>query len=179
MKNRLSTASISVVLLALLLSASQMVAQEKFLQLEKVSSLKVRRYYPGDGLTFQLNNGQWYTRVIEDVSYDSKLIVFADNLVHADSIVAIRSFNNQKWSRPIGNQLYNFAIAWATFALIAAVADNESPVNDVNILISASSAGLGFTIKKLFRLRTFHFRKNKYGAARKWRLRILDLRVQR
>lgn len=153
---------------------------QKFLQLERINSPKTRKYFAGDEITFQLNNRQWYTRVIEDVSYEQKLIIFANGHISVDSIVALRSFERRKWSRPLGNQFYNFAIAWTGFGLIADAVSND-PADDYtldNTIVAASSVATGFLLKKLFRRRTFHFTNNKEGEAKRWRLRVLDLEVK-
>ena len=156
------------------------VQAQKFLQLEKLHSPKTRKYFPGYEITFQLNNGQWYTRVIEDVSYEQNLILFANGHVHVDSIIAFKSFNNQRWSRPIGNQLINFAVAWTAFSLVAdAVSDDPGDsYGREDAIIAGTSAALGFSIKKLFTKRVFDLSKNKSGEAKRWRLRVLDLDIK-
>lgn len=153
-------------------------SQERFLQIEKTTSFKVRKIYPGSELTFQLNNGLWYTRVLEDVSYESNRLVFADNSISIDSIVALRSFRNARWSRPIGNQLVNFGIAWTGFNLIAAIATDEENYSRFDAGVALGSATIGFSIKWLFRYRTFKIKRNNEGEPTKWRLRILDLKVR-
>lgn len=164
----------------LLLFFGEMASGQKFLQLEKIHSPKTRKYFPGDEITFQLAGGQWYTRVIEDVSYEQKLVIFANGHVSVDSIVAFRSFNNRRWSRPVGNQLFNFAIAWTVFSIIDQAVSDE-PFQDIpasTYVIPASSVATGLAIKKLFQKRTFRFTKNKEGEEKKWRLRVLDLNVK-
>lgn len=165
-------------LLSLLLTGQ--VCGQKFLQLEKTHSPKTRKYYPGHEITFQLRGGQWYTRTIEDVSYDQKLIMFPKDHVHVDSITAFKTFDNQKWSRPIGNQLMNFAIAWTVFTLVADAVSND-PNDDYtrrDAIIAGTSALTGFSLKRLFRQRTFKMTRNKAGEARRWRLRVLDLDIK-
>ena len=152
---------------------------QKFLQLEKAHSPKTRKYYPGDEITFQLTNGQWYTRVIEDISYEQKLIVFAYGHTEVDSITALRSFENARWSKPIGNQFFNFAVAWVLFSAIDQAFD-EQPFQNIGngvYIVPASSIVTGYTLKKIFKKRTFRMEKNKKGEAKKWRLRVLDLNV--
>lgn len=162
----------------LLLVFTGLFGQDKYLQLEKVRTLKFVKYYPGDEITFQLNNGLWYTRVIEDVYYESKTILFADNQVQLDSIVAMRSFKPQKWSRPVGNQLYNFAIAWTGFALIAGLVDEGDSYSTGDVGVALTSAGLGFALQKLFKKKTYRLKQNKEGSYTKWRLRAMDLRLR-
>ena len=168
----------------LLLLAFSLVAYlgfgQKYLQLEKLNEAQTRKYFPGDEITFQLNNGQWYTRVIDDVSYQQQFVLFANGHVAVDSIVAFRSFKPARWSRSIGNQLFNFAAAWVLFSVIdQAVADE--PFQDIPksaYLIPATSVGTGILIKKLFKHRTFRIKRNKAGEVTRWRLRTLDLTVK-
>lgn len=168
------------ILVLFFIAFGEMAFAQKFLQLEKVHSPKTRKYYAGDEITFQLNNGQWYTRVIEDVSYEQKLILFANGHMAVDSIVAFRSFKNARWSRPIGNQLINFAIAWTVFSIVdQAVSDDPfQQIDRTTYMIPAASTATGFALKKLFKHRTFRMTKNKKGEEKKWRLRVLDLNVK-
>ncbi len=153
---------------------------QKFLQLERINSPKTRKYFPGHEITFQMIGGQWYTRVIEDISYEQNLLLFAKDHVPLDSIIALRSFKPQKWSRPLGNQFFNFAAVWALYSVVDEALQDE-PFQQVDksvYLIPATSAGIGFLIKKLFKQRTYHFDINKDGYAKKWRLRVLDIDVK-
>lgn len=153
---------------------------QKYLQLERLNSTKTRKYQLGDEITFQLNNGQWYTRIIDDVNYEQQLLLFANGHVELDSIVAFRSFNSARWSRPIGNQLFNFAAAWVLFSIVdQAVSDDPfQNIPKSAYIIPASSVATGFLIKKLFKQRTFKIKRNKAGEVTKWRLRVLDLTVK-
>ena len=162
----------------LLFVVTGLFGQDKYLQLEKIRTLKFVKYYPGDEITFQLGNGLWYTRVIEDVSYESKFIIFSDNQVQIDSIVALRSFRSQKWSRPVGNQLYNFAIAWTGYTLVASLVDDEDSYSTGDAAVALSSAGFGFLLQKLFKKKTYRLKRNAAGAYTRWRLRAMDLRIR-
>lgn len=168
----------------LLLLAFSLVAclgfSQKYLQLERLNSTKTHKYQSGDEITFQLNNGQWYTRVIDDVNYERQLIFFANGHVELDSIVAFRTYTSARWSRPLGNQLFNFAAAWVLFSIVdQAVSDD--PFQDIPksaYIIPASSVATGILIKKLFKQRTYRIKRNKAGEVTKWRLRTLDLTVK-
>jgi hypothetical protein len=174
-----STMRYILIPLFLLLALSETSFGQKFLQLERIHSPKTRKYYPGDEITFQEKDGQWYTRTIEDVSYDQHYVIFNNGHVSVDSITTFRTFDVQKWSRPIGNQLINFAIAWTGFALIAAAVDDEDSYSKGDAGVAVTSAGLGFAVRKLFRKRTFRMAKNANGESKKWRLRVLDLTVSK
>jgi hypothetical protein len=166
----------------LILALSLVVASafgQKYLQLERLHSPKTRKYYPGDEITFRLNNGLWYTRVIDDISYEKQFILFATGHVAVDSIIAFRSFAPTRWSRPLGNQFINFAAVWAMYATVFQLVDGEngfevSPV----VVVPATSIATGFLIKKLFKHRTFRIKRNRDEEVKKWRLRALDLTVK-
>ncbi len=152
---------------------------QKFLQLEKVHSPKTKKYFPGHEITFQLHGGQWYTRVIEDINYEQNLLLFPKDHVHLDSIAALRFFDRQRWSRPLSNQFFNFAVVWTVYSVVdeAFRDDPFDNVEPITYIIPASSVATGFLIRHLFKKRTYRFEKNKMGEAKKWRLRLLDLDV--
>lgn len=153
---------------------------QKLLQLEKVNSPKTRKYFIGTEITFE-KEGQWYTRVIEDVSYEENLIIFAKGHVNVGEIDNFRTYDRQKWSRPIGNQLINFAVAYTLFSVVGGAVDEE-PAEDIiarSAVVGGTSAGLGLGLKKLFRRRTYSMKKNARGEAKKFRLRVLDLEVKK
>ena len=167
-------------LLVLVLLCARIATGQKFLQLEKVNSPKTRKYSPGHEITFQLSNKQWYTRTIKDISYQQHLILFAEGLVHVDSITALRSFKNRRWSRSLSNQLFNFAVVWAAYATVdeALQPDPFKKIEPAFYPIPALSTGTGLLIRHIFKKRTYYFKKNKNGEAKKWRLRLLDLNVE-
>ncbi|RMF23539.1 MAG: hypothetical protein D6765_12935 [Bacteroidetes bacterium] len=173
----------NIFLFALLLLAQALPAQ-KFLQIERLHSPKTRKFAVGDEITFQLIGQEgWYTRVIEDIHYEQQLVQFAYGQVHVDSIAAIRIFNSRRWSRPLGNQLFNFAIAWQTFSLISTAVDETETFRDNlprDAVVVGSSVLTGFLLQRIFRHRTFRL-SNPEGThrSRKWRLRALDLEVRR
>ncbi len=172
---------ISLLLIFLLTAFAELASGQKFLQLEKVNSPRSRKYFPGDEITFQLHGGQWYTRVIEDVSYERKLLIFASGHVELDSIMAFKTFKSGKWSKTVGNQLYNFAIAWAGYSIIGAAVEGDvtDAFSEGTIVTAGASVALGYALQKLFKSRTFRLNKNKKGEALRWRLRALDLTVKR
>lgn len=153
---------------------------QKYLQLERLHSTKTRKYPLGSEVTFQLNNGQWYTRVIEDVNYERQFLLFSNGHVALDSVVAFRTYNSGRWSRSIGNQLFNFAAAWVLFTIVdEAVSDDPfESISKSAYIIPATSVATGILIKKLFKHRTFRIKRNKAGEVTKWRLRALDLTVK-
>jgi hypothetical protein len=167
----------------LILALSLVVASafgQKYLQLERLHNPKTRKYFPGDEITFRLNNGLWYTRVIDDISYEGQIVLFANGHVAVDSIMAFRSYKSGRWSRSIGNQLFNFAAAWVLFSLVdEAVSDDPfQNIPKSSVMVPATSVATGFLIKKLFKHRTFRIKRNRDEEVKKWRLRAMDLTVK-
>ena len=154
---------------------------QKFLQLERVNSPRTKKYFPGTEVTFQLSNGQWYTRVLEDVSYENNMLIFPRNNIHLDSITAFRTYKNRRWSRALSNQLFNFAVVWSVyFAVDESLRDDPfQNVENFTFIVPLSSVGTGFGLRNIFKKRTFKLEKNKMGETKKWRLRILDLTVDK
>ncbi|MCC6725137.1 MAG: hypothetical protein IT258_11550 [Saprospiraceae bacterium] len=167
----------AILALAFFLLASLAFGQ-KYLQLERLHSAKTKKYQPGDEITFQLNNGQWYTRVIDDINYERQFILFANGHVAVDSIVAFRSFTPAKWSRPLGNQLINFSAVWLIYGLVAQTVDGDGYDAGVLLTVPVTSSTIGLALKKLFKHRTYRIHRNKAGEVTKWRLRTLDLTVK-
>ncbi len=168
---------ITLLTLTFLLMAAAVFGQ-KYLQLERVHSAKTRKYLPGDEITFQLNNGLWYTRVIDDISYERQFVLFANGHVALDSIVAFRSYKSSRWSKSLGNQFYNFAAVWALYSLVDQAVSNDGFDPAVVLVVPATSVATGFLIKKLFKHRTYRIKRNKEGEVKKWRLRALDLTMK-
>ncbi len=151
---------------------------QKYLQIERLHSTKTKKFQPGDEITFRLNNGQWYTRVIDDISYEKQFILFANGHVAVDSIVAFRSFTPAKWSRPLGNQMINFSAVWLLYGLVAQTVDGDGYDAGVLLTVPVTSSAIGLALKKLFKHRTYRIRRNRDGEVTKWRLRTLDLTVK-
>ena len=155
-----------LLLFCIFLSVSVCHAQ-KFLQMEKAGTFKVKRYYPGDEVTFKISgDDSWYTEEILDVLVDDGLVLFSYRAIPVTDITHIRSFKMQRWSKPIGNQLYNFGLGWLVFSLGAALAG--TPLTNAVIVVPASSGIIGFLIQKIFRRRTFKMNKSR-------KLRLLNL----
>jgi hypothetical protein len=152
---------------------------QKYLQLERLHSSKTKKYQPGDEITFRLNNGQWYTRVIDDIHYERQFLYFANGgHVDLDSITAFRSYTPAKWSRPLGNQMINFSAVWLLYTFVDQAVAGDGFNTGVLLTVPTTSSGLGLALKKLFKHRTYRIHRNRDGEVTKWRLRALDLTVK-
>lgn len=140
---------------------------QKYLQIERVGSFKVKRYQQGEELTFRITDDDyWYTEEIVDIMIPENMVLFTNRVISVEDITHIRSFKRRKWSKPMGQQLYNFGIGWIVFSLGDALFGN--PLRRAIIEVPLVAGVTGFLIQKLFRHRTFRMGKNR-------RLRVLDL----
>ena len=152
---------------------------QKFVQIEKLHSPKTIKFFLGDEITFMLTDGQWYTRVIEDVSYEKQYLLFPNGHIKIEDIATIKTFKNKKWSRSIGNQLVGFVPVWGGFRLVESKLLDGDGFGKGDYLIMGAAAGVGLLLRTLFKSRTYHFQKKPGKPSNKWRLRILDLEIRR
>jgi len=159
--------NLSILFLFLILSNNQVEAQ-KILQLEKIGSLKVKKYYVGDVLTFQLKGEgkTWFTEAIEDIYQEKGLVLFAHRVVNVEDITAIRSFRVQRWSRPLARNLSLFGVSWGVLSLLSPLAG--VPLTWAAAIVPAASFAVAGIIRVFFRYRT-------YKIGKKRRMRLLDM----
>ena len=153
--------------LMLLFGGMNMLSAQKFLQLEKVGSFKVKRFYAGDEVTFQLHEDDtWYSEEISELLVDDGMVLFSNRVVAIKDIRAIKSFAMQRWSKPLSNQMFNFTIGWTVFSLGGTLAGWK--LNTGTIVIPVTALLTGFLIRKIFHHRTWRIGNHR-------RLRLLDL----
>lgn len=142
-----------------------------YLQMERFGKAEVVKFSPGTELTYRLKGQkEWETSVLERLLPEENKILLGIRYIDPSQIDAIRSFHPQRWSRPIGTNLYIFGASWTGFALGASVADPNDPYSVGDAIVAASAIGSGFLLQKLFRHRTYRF------GEKRW-LRILDMRI--
>ncbi len=154
-----------IVLFLLSLFGSSLGAQ-RFLQMEKVNSLKNWRFYPGDELVFRVDS-LWYIRTITGFNFENKWILFEDGKVGLEEINTIKTYTNPKLGRTLGQQLYLFGTAWGLYSAVDALATDRSLNSDVLYVMGASYL-TGFILSKLPK-----GKKHRIGNNR--RIRLLDL----
>ena len=144
---------------------------QKFLQIERLHSPKTIKFQAGNEITFQTADGQWYTRVIEDVNYENEWVMFPDGHTPISDIRAIKTFKNKQWSKGLGNKLMLFAPVWGAYKGIAKAVDSSEPIGKPDYIIMGSSLLTGALLRIIFKSKTYKF-------SRKYRLRILDLNLK-
>ena len=157
-------------LLIIFWGASDLSAQ-KFIQMEKYGSAKVKKYYIGDELTYKLKEfpNDWTTSTIEDIVMEENIVIFHNRIIKLDELIAIRSFKPSRWSVPISKNLYRFGLSWGVFSLLGTLVD--TPLTWAAAIVPATAFATGFLIKSIFKHRTYKLGK------RRW-LRMLDMSQQ-
>lgn len=152
--------------LFLFLGLSNFLFGQKFLQIEKIGSLKIKKFYIGDDLNYRLKGDKtWYTGTIQDLIIDENIILFENRYIKMDQIRTIRK--KLQWSQSLGSQMYIFAASWLFFSGTADLIGWWEVRWDTAIIAGSALVG-GFLIKKIFK-----YKKYKIGKRR--RLRMLDI----
>ena len=158
-------------LLLTLLSATSLPGQI-VLQMEKYGSPKTTKFEVGDELTYRLYDDKlWYDAEIYNLRADEQIVVFDNRYVRIGQVRALRSYAPQRWSKPLGRNLYLFGAAWTVYSLGAAAFDDSDPFTWGDVAVTSTAAATGFLIQQLFKHRT-------YRMGKKRRLRVLDLNVK-
>lgn len=141
---------------------------QKFIQMEKYGSAKVKKYYLGDQLTYKLKEfpDTWTTSTIEDIVMSENIVIFNNRSVNLSELIAIRSYKPSRWSVPIARSLYRFGLSWGVFSLLGPLAG--FPLTWAAAIVPAAAFTTGFLIKSIFKHRTFRLGK------RRW-LRMLNM----
>lgn len=151
--------------LILFLGFSNILFGQKFLQIEKYGSAKVKKYYIGDNLNYQLKGDKnWYIGTIQDLIIDENIILLENRYVNMEDIKTIRK--SRRWSKSVGNQLYLFAGSWLVFSGLGTLVGWE--IRWDTVIIPASALASGWLIKRIFKYK-------KYKIGKKRRLRMLDI----
>ncbi len=152
----------------LVICCTQNVNAQKILQIEKVGSHKLVRFYPGNEVTFKLKNAPgWFTRRINDIDAEQDLILFEkEGFVNINDISHIqKTAAKAKW-RGMANSLYVFGLNWGFWSLGGTLLGDE--LTWLAAIVPATACVLGSTIKWLAKGKVW-----KMGKRR--RLRVLDL----
>ncbi len=138
---------------------------QTFIQMEKYGSLKVKKYYPGDQMTFRIKSlgNSWLTETIEDIRVEENYVVFSNRIVALNDITAIRSYRPSRWSKPWSNRLYMFGISWGGFSLLGTLAG--WPLTWAAAIVPATSFAAGLLIRTLFKHKTYKLGKKRWLRA--------------
>jgi len=139
------------------------------LQLEKFNQVKTFKYLPGTSIIVKQKDypDVWSRKVISEILVNENTIVFEDEIIPLDDIIGVRQ--EKPFVKGLSKKLYQFGIAWFTFAGILHVTDRFEVGRDT-FIVGGSAFALGYGLRALFFRKTFTIGKNS-------RLRILDLNM--
>lgn len=146
-----------------------------YFQLERAGSLKVRKYSPGDPISFQTRKipDEWQSGTILEILPREEALVFDDRITYIADINRFRY--KRPWPNVIGASLFRFGIAWFVFAGIieggrrAGVLDTNYSFGTDTAIIGASAISSGFLIRELWA-------EAVLDIGTRHRVRIIDLR---
>jgi hypothetical protein len=148
-----------------LLSAIFSFAQ-KYIQVETVNRLKVKRYTIGESMTFRLKGKtEWYTRDVTNIIPEQNIILFDNMMIKTNEIEAFRF--ERSFIQGFAKQLYKFGGAWLLYASFDHLVARTDFVKS-DFIVPATSVGLAFVLQKTFKHKYTHFGGRK-------RLRLIDL----
>ncbi len=137
---------------------------EKYIQLEKYGSAKVKKYRIGTEFTF-FTNKEWRTEYIENIISKDSIIVFTNGYVKLNDIekISIHSWR-QNTLKILRKSLYVFGGSWAFYSLF----DPENYKG--NFIFAGSNIAAGYIVGKFARPKIIHLGKRR-------RLRLMEINL--
>ena len=141
---------------------------QKVLQMEKSGSLKTKKFYLGDEITYSLRSEpkDFQTAEIREIIVNEQIVQLGPRLINIQDIAALRSYRPGKIGKSLSNQMYTFAAGWSLFSIGGLFANRDIINTDYYIVGTALVSG--WLIRKLVKKRTYRMKGRN-------RLRILDL----
>ncbi len=145
-------------------------AAQRFLQLEKKGTLKVKRYYTGDELVYLLKDEghNWRRDVIMGLDPAAGIIHFSHGDINFRDITALRPAKAAAQSRTVSKLFYGFALNWGFWSGIGLIVGQ--PVTLFTGIVIGGAIATGWIAGRLIRSHTI-----RLGDQR--RLRMLDLTI--
>lgn len=143
---------------------------QRTLMMEKRGSMKVKRFYEGDEITYRAKGDkEWKTSTIVQLIPEDNIIVLDKLYIRLEDIEAFKRDRKRNRAIAYSNQLYIFGTAWTAYTAIddLVISDRETDWE-----AAAYVGGTSFVLGSLLRLWP-KTKTLKFGKKR--RLRILDL----
>ena len=118
-----------------------------FLRLDMYDDPESTKFYPGDKIEIKTKTypDSWQKKRIESIIPESNTIIFDQDFMTPEEIIAIRLDNIVP--RVLGRSLMQFGTAWTMYGTIAYVAGGD--VTKEQLIIGGATIASGYTIKKL------------------------------
>ena len=140
------------------------------LMMEKRNSMKTKRLYEGDEITYKLKGEKsWETATILKLIPEENIIVLDRLYIKLENIAAFKRKRNRQRALMYSNSLYTFGTAWTAYTAIddLVIQDRHSDW-EAAAYVGGTSLVLGTLLRTLFKNKIYKFGKRR-------RLRILDL----
>ncbi len=159
-----------ILLLFSCLSAKNCIAQ-KYLQIEKQNSLKLRRFSEGNWISYKMKgkDEMWKTEQISRIIPENSLLLMPNGMVKISDIDKIRL--ERHWTRAFQASTYTFGAGWLFWNGVGILVKEEKMTKSDWIVVG-TALGSGFLVRKLFKYKTFNMN-------RKYRLRLVDLNFRK
>ena len=146
------------ILLTIFLLSAFLLPAQIVLQIEKYGSPKTQKIGVGTFLEYRLYEyEEWQEGTIEQLIPDENIVVLNDRYIKITDIESIRFDTPQRWSRPLGRNLYLFGASWALYAVVASLVDKEDDYTWGDAAVTGTAAATGFLIQRIFRYKKYHF----------------------
>jgi hypothetical protein len=144
------------------------ISAQVFMQIEKNNDPETIKFGITNIVEFKHADypDEWQRGEIEQILYDDNVVVFTNQIVHLDDIIAIKIY--RPGVKALGQTILAFSYAWAVYGTIAALASDQFSIGLNEILIGGFGILTGTLIKK--------FSSTTYNMGKSYRLRIVDLR---
>jgi hypothetical protein len=152
------------------LSAKSSIAQ-KYLQIEKKNSLKLRRFSEGDWISYKMKGQDepWKIEQIGRIVPESNLLLMPNGMVKISDIDKIRL--ERYWTKAFQASTYTFGAGWLFWNGVGIIVKEEKMTKSDWVVVG-TALGSGFLVRKLFKYK-------KFNMNRKYRLRLVDLNFKK
>jgi hypothetical protein len=140
---------------------------QKYLQIEKRNTTKVRRFMEGDVITYKIKGKEepWHTDEIQRIVVENGILIMPNGMVKISDIDRLRF--ERYWTDAYKKSMYAFGGGWAFWNIVGTILKEET-LEKGDAIVVGSSIASGFLVRKIFKYRIM-----KMGAKR--RLRVIDL----
>ncbi len=147
---------------------------QKILQIEKFGKAKTRKLYIGETIFIQtVENPDWFSAPIEDLSPDAQAIVFYDRIIQIKDITAVK-FRKKSAMNGAGKAMQWSWVVPVTYQAIFDLANPPTPEERRQSWIATGVISAGsFLLGSVMRI--IPPKKLKFGEGERRRLRVLDL----
>lgn len=154
----------------LLFAANTAIHGQEYLQIEMHNHPETIKYHLGQKIQIKTKQvDEWHAIVLQKFIYESATIIHEQGLLQLEDITAIRETRPGIGAMSIA--LTTFGGGWLLFGVIGQGLDDRAEFGTREILIGVAALATGWGLKKAFY-------KRDYVMGKRYKLRLLDLRMQ-